>query len=27
VSFSPADHVASTFVELSMLMGDGRVRT
>jgi ABC-type branched-subunit amino acid transport system substrate-binding protein len=27
VSFSPADHVASTFVELSMLTGDGRVRT
>jgi ABC-type branched-subunit amino acid transport system substrate-binding protein len=27
VSFSPADHVASRFVELSMLTGDGRVRT
>ena len=27
VSFSPADHAASTFVELSMLTGDGRVRT
>ena len=27
VSFSPTDHVASSFVELSMLMGDGRVRT
>jgi branched-chain amino acid transport system substrate-binding protein len=27
VSFSPVDHVASTFVELSMLTGDGRVRT
>ncbi len=27
VSFSPADHVASKFVELSMLTGDGRVRT
>lgn len=27
VSFSPASHVASTFVELSMLTGDGRVRT
>lgn len=27
VSFSPADHVASSFVELSMLTGDGRVRT
>jgi branched-chain amino acid transport system substrate-binding protein len=27
VSFSPTDHVASNFVELSMLMGDGRVRT
>jgi branched-chain amino acid transport system substrate-binding protein len=27
VSFSPTDHVASTFVELSMLTGDGRVRT
>jgi ABC-type branched-subunit amino acid transport system substrate-binding protein len=24
---SPSDHVASTFVELSMLTGDGRVRT
>jgi len=27
VTFSPADHVASKFVELSMLTGDGRVRT
>ena len=27
VSFSPIDHVASNFVELSMLTGDGRVRT
>ncbi len=27
VAFSPASHVASTFVELSMLTGDGRVRT
>ena len=27
VSFSPNDHVASSFVELSMLTGDGRVRT
>ncbi len=27
VSFSPAHHVASSFVELSMLTGDGRVRT
>jgi ABC-type branched-subunit amino acid transport system substrate-binding protein len=27
VSFSAADHVASKFVELSMLTGDGRVRT
>lgn len=27
VSFSPTDHVASRFVELSMLTGDGRVRT
>ena len=27
VSFSPTDHVASKFVELSMLVGDGRVRT
>ena len=27
VSLSPADHVASSFVELSMLTGDGRVRT
>ncbi|HQR98015.1 MULTISPECIES: ABC transporter substrate-binding protein [unclassified Polaromonas] len=27
VSFSPTDHVASAFVELSMLTGDGRVRT
>lgn len=27
VTFSPNDHVASKFVELSMLTGDGRVRT
>lgn len=27
VSFSPSNHVASRFVELSMLTGDGRVRT
>jgi len=27
VSFSATDHVASKFVELSMLTGDGRVRT
>jgi branched-chain amino acid transport system substrate-binding protein len=27
VSFSPTNHVASKFVELSMLTGDGRVRT
>ena len=27
VSLSPTDHVASSFVELSMLTGDGRVRT
>ena len=27
VSFSPSSHVASRFVELSMLTGDGRVRT
>ena len=27
VSFSPTQHVASTYVELSMLTGDGRVRT
>ena len=27
VSFKPNDHVASSFVELSMLTGDGRVRT
>lgn len=27
VSFLATDHVASTFVELSMLTGDGRVRT
>ena len=27
VSFSANDHVASKFVELSMLTGDGRVRT
>ncbi len=27
VSFSPANHVASSFVDLSMLTGDGRVRT
>lgn len=26
-SFTPTDHVASSFVELSMLTGDGRVRT
>ena len=26
VRFSPADHVASKFVELSMLTSDGRVR-
>lgn len=26
-AFSPSDHVASHFVELSMLTGDGRVRT
>ena len=26
-TFSPTDHVASNFVELSMLTGDGRVRT
>jgi len=26
-SFSPSNHVASNFVELSMLTGDGRVRT
>jgi branched-chain amino acid transport system substrate-binding protein len=27
VTFSPTNHVASKFVELSMLTGDGRVRT
>lgn len=27
VSLSPSNHVASSFVELSMLVGDGRVRT
>ena len=27
VSFSPTNHVASRFVDLSMLLGDGRVRT
>ena len=27
VSFGPSNHVASSFVELSMLTGDGRVRT
>ena len=27
LSFSPNDHVASNFAELSMLTGDGRVRT
>ncbi|MDB5932209.1 MAG: transporter permease [Polaromonas sp.] len=27
VAFSPSDHVASSFVELSMLTGDGRIRT
>ncbi len=27
VNFSPANHVASSFVDLSMLTGDGRVRT
>ncbi len=27
VSLSPTDHVASSFVELSMLTGDGKVRT
>lgn len=27
VSFSPTNHVASSFVDLSMLTGDGRVRT
>lgn len=27
VQFSPTDHVAANFVELSMLTGDGRVRT
>ncbi|HWS05011.1 MAG TPA: ABC transporter substrate-binding protein [Burkholderiaceae bacterium] len=27
VTFSPSNHVASKFVELSMLTGDGRVRT
>ena len=27
VSFSPKNHVASKFVELSMITGDGRIRT
>ena len=27
LQMSPTDHVASKFVELSMLTGDGRVRT
>ncbi len=27
VSYSPTDHVGSSFVELSMLVGDGRIRT
>ena len=27
VSFGPGNHVASKFVELSMLTGDGRVKT
>ena len=27
VSFGPSDHIASNFAELSMLTGDGRVRT
>ena len=27
VNFSKSDHAASTFVEMSMLTGDGRVRT
>jgi len=27
IAFSPGNHVASSFVELSMLTGDGRVRT
>ncbi len=27
MNFSPTDHVASSYVELSMLTGDGRVRT
>ena len=27
VSFGPSDHVASSFVELSMITGDGRIRT
>ncbi|MDB5892148.1 MAG: transporter permease [Polaromonas sp.] len=27
VNFSPTNHVASTFVEMSMLTGDGRIRT
>ena len=27
VSFGPNDHTASSFVEMSMLTGDGRVRT
>ena len=27
INFSPTNHVASTFVEMSMLTGDGRIRT
>ena len=27
VNFSPTNHVASSFVEMSMFAGDGRVRT
>jgi ABC-type branched-subunit amino acid transport system substrate-binding protein len=27
VSFSPRNHVASKFVDLSMITGDGRIRT
>jgi branched-chain amino acid transport system substrate-binding protein len=27
VSFSPSDHVASSYAELSMLTGDGKIRT
>jgi branched-chain amino acid transport system substrate-binding protein len=27
VSFSPRNHVGSKFVELSMITGDGRIRT